>query len=344
MSGVKTRQIVLAQRPQGAFAPEHMQLREVELDTSGQGKLLAKVRWLSLDPMQRIFFNPASMGSAVAAMPLGSPIVGPAVAEVVSSNDPGFAPGDLIEARAPWQDLAVLDAAACRRLPRGDWSDQAGVGVLGMPGFSAWVGMEFLRDLPAGSTLLISGAAGVVGSVAGQLGLRRGLRVVGIASGAERCRYLTGTLGFTAAVDRSAGDLANQLKAAAPEGVIAYFDNVGGDLFLKVLPVMARRGVIIVCGLMAHYEGAQAKQPTGPDDRVATVLQAVMGRQLTIRPFSNRDYLDRFDAFLEEAAPLVASGDIQLPEVIHEGLESAPAAFARLLAGGDLGKHLVHVS
>jgi hypothetical protein len=337
-----TRQVRLAARPDPRFRPEHFELAETSIAPPGEGQLLLRLRWLSMDPMLRIFLNPATMGAALPPMPIGAPVVGPVVGEVVESRADGFSVGDHVEARAPWQDVAVLDAAACRRLRQGPWPEQTAVGALGMPGFSAWVGLELLQ-LAAGDTLLVSGAAGTVGSIAGQLARARGVRVVGIAGGAERCAYLTGTLGFDAAVDRTAADCAGRLRAAAPEGANAYFDNVGGDLFRQALPVMARGGTILVCGLSAHYEGAQAEAPPSPDDRIATVLEAVMGRQLTLRPFNNRAFVSRFDEFLDDVGPRVARGEVRLPEIVHDGLDSAPGAFARLLSGRDLGKQLVRL-
>lgn len=338
----KSVQVCLAERPQARFRPEHFQLRETDIARPREGQVLVRLRWLSLDPMLRIFINPATMGSSVTPLPVGAPIVGPAVGEVVESQAEGYRVGDWIEARAPWQDLAVLDAAACRWLPQDGLPKQTAIGVLGMPGFTAFLGIELMASIPAGGTILISGAAGTVGSVAGQIARDRGQRAVGIASGPERCAYLE-SLGFSAAVDRSSADFVDRLRAATPDGVHGYFDNVGGDLFGKVLPSMRRGGVILICGLSAHYQGGRSDGPTSSDDRIATVLEAVMGRQLTILPLSNRQFVDRFDEFIAQVGAPVARGDVRLPEVIHEGLRSAPEGFARLLDGRDLGKHLVRV-
>ena len=343
MSADVTRQVFLAKRPEGHVQATDFDVRSVEEPKPADGQVLVRTRWLSIDPMLRIFIDASPLGGAMTPMPIGAPIVGPVVGEVVESRAGELRPGDLIEGRGPWQEHSVLNAADLRRLGKPAWPEQAALGVLGLPGFSAYVGLKTLGAVPAGSTILISGAAGAVGTVAGQLAKRAGLRAVGIASGPERCDYLVRKLGFDGAADRNAADFSDQLKAALPNGAYCYFDNVGGPLFPQVLPFMAQFGTVLICGLMAQYESGVPENAPGGPDQLPDVLRAIMGKQLTIRAFNNRAFLSIMDEFVQEVGPLVASGEIALPELIHDGLESAPAAFATLFTGGPPGKHLIRL-
>lgn len=343
MTSVTTRQVHLARRPQGRVQASDFEVRSVDLPNPGDGQVLVRTRWLSIDPMLRIFIDQSPLGGAMTPLPIGAPIVGPVVAEVVESRSGDLSPGDLVEGRGPWQERSVLNAGDLRRLGKPEWPAQAALGVLGLPGFSAYVGLKILGAMPAGSTVLISGAAGAVGTVAGQLVRRAGWRAVGIASGAERCDYLVRTLGFDGAADRNAADFKTQLQTALPNGANCYFDNVGGPLFPLVLPFMAHAGVVLICGLMAQYESGVPGNEPGGVDQLPDVLRAIMGKQLMIRAFNNRAYLPMLDEYVAEVGPLVASGKITLPEIIHDGLDSAPAAFATLFSGGPPGKHLIRL-
>jgi NADPH-dependent curcumin reductase CurA len=341
MSTRKTRAIHLAARPQGSPAASDFSIDAVDLPELHDGQIELALRWLSLDPLIRIKIDAAPLGGSIAPMPIGDLMGGPAVAEVTASRNPGFAKGDLVEGRLPWQEVSLSDGKALRKVDPNLAPPSTALGVLGLPGFTAYVGLRLVPDVPAGSTLLVSGAAGAVGSIVGQLGKQRGLRVVGLASSAAKRAYLTDKLGFDVAIDRTAPDLKEQLAAAAPGGYDIYFDNVGGDLFPLALSHMTYGGQVLICGLMANYgDGGLAAT-----DRLPETLLAIMARSLTVKAYGALFYIRTMDAdFRREMGDLVRSGQVQLAEHIVDGFDAVPEAFSAVFRTGHVGKALIRIA
>jgi len=333
------RRIVLAKHPAGAPKPEDFRLETAPRPAPKDGEFLVRTRWVSVDPMIRIFVSDRPFGGPAPLMSPGGLIHGAAIGEVIESRHPEYRQGELLEGRFGWQDYAVSQGANVRRVDPELAAPELALGVLGLPGFSAYAGLHATGPIAAGQTVLVSGAAGAVGSVAGPIAKARGARVVGIAKGEAKRRYLLDKLGYDAVVDRGEGPVAEGLAKTAPDGVDIYFDNVGGPLFAEILPLMRRQGRVIICGLMAQYDGAEP----GPRDRLPAALDAIMGRSLTVRAFSNTDYEALRPAFLREVTPLVRSGALPAETHVMEGLERTPAAFASLFGEGVTGKLLVRV-
>lgn len=340
MSAIHGREVRLAARPQGAPQPGDFRVATSETPKPGAGQILLKNHWISVDPMTRILIDAKPLGGAMPPYPLDAVIPGAAVGEVLESQNPDFKAGDYVEGRIGWREYAVSDGAGLRKVDPADGPLSHQLGVLGLPGFSAYVGFKVSGGIQPGQTVLISGAAGAVGSVAGPLAKLAGATVVGIASGPDKIRALTETLGFDRAVDRTAPDFDKQLADAVPNGADVYFDNVGGPLFLQVLKLMARQGRVIVCGLMAQYvDGGERPGP----DRLADALEAIMGRSLTVKAFSNTNHPELRAPFLREVGGLLREGRLAAPEHISEGIESVPAAFSRLFTDSVVGKSVIRL-
>lgn len=326
------RRVILAHRPSGAPTRGDFAIEPSPLPAVADGEVLLATRFLSVDPMIALLIGEAPLGGTIPSFPVGAAIPGAAVSEVVASRAAGFAPGDWVEGRTGWQDRAVAPAAALRRIAP-DMA-RAALGAAGLSGFTAWLGLDIAGEL-SGRTVLISGAAGAVGSVAGQIAARRGARVIGLAGSSERRDWLTGELGFDAALDHRSPALRDELAALG--GIHVYFDNVGGPLLDAVVPALGRGALILVCGLMSAYVGdAQA-----PAD--AALLSAVMAKSLRIVGFNNREHLARFAVFEQEMLPLIAAGAVR--ECYNEtlGLEGAIDHMADMFAGGPIGKRIVRL-
>jgi NADPH-dependent curcumin reductase CurA len=268
--------------------------------------------------------------------PLGAALTGRAIGEVVQSNDRGLAPGDIVGSMYGWRDYFVADAAEVRRIDRPVQPVSAYLSVLGGTGFSAWVGLN-LVDVKAGDRVFVSGAAGAVGSVAGQLARLRGCFVIGSAGTAAKARMLVEELGFDAAINYRDGDLPGQLRAAAPEGIDVYFDNVGGDHLEAAIAVMRPHGRISACGMISTYN--DERPSPGP-----TNLFQIVAKRLTIRGFIVLDSMSEMPRFLEEVTPLFLAGKIVSKETVVEGIARAPQAFIDMLRGGNVGKMLVKLA
>lgn len=327
-----SREVRLAAQPKGDPVVTDFEVVTVETPTAGPGQILLKTRWISVDPMIRLFISKTSFGGAIPVLPIGAVIPGPAVAEVVTSDHPDFKPGQLVEGRIGWREYAVSDGTGLRSAEGGPQE----LGVLGLPGFSAYVGLHVVGELTADQTVLVSGAAGAVGSVFGPLAKLSGATLVGIASGAERCRALVETLGYDHAVDRTAPDFPDALARALPKGADVYFDNVGGPLFATVLPLINRKGRVVICGLMAEYGEPETQAASVP-------LQTIMTRGLNVRAFGNLDYGHLRPAFEREIGELVRSGKLPTPENIIHGLDQVPLAFCRLFSDAVVGKSVVSI-
>jgi NADPH-dependent curcumin reductase CurA len=277
------------------------------------------------------------------AAEVGAPMPGGCVAEVIVSNHAGFAPGDLVVGPFGWTTHALSDGSAVRRLDPDIAPISTALGVLGMPGHTAWLSLGEITAAQPGETIVVSAATGAVGSLLGQLARMRGLAAIGIAGGPEKCAWATEALGYHACLDhRAAPDaaaLSAAVAAAAPSGVDIYHDNTGSRPLEAVLPLMNTHGRIALCGMIGWFAGQGAAEAMP----LPAAWRAILTRRLTVRGFIIFDHAASHDAFLAEVAPLVRDGRITYRETVAEGLEAAPSAFLRLLEGGNFGKQLVRV-
>ena len=332
------RRVLLARRPRGEVTPDDFRLETGPLPEPGEGEVLARTVWLSLDPYMR---GRMSEGPSYAApVPLGGIMQGEGVGEVLASRDPGFRPGDVVRGHGGWQSHFVLPAGKLVRLDPAEAPLGAFLGVLGMPGLTAYVGLHAIARPRAGETVVVGAASGAVGSVAGQLAKLAGCRAVGVAGGPGKCRYVAGELGFDACLDRRAPDLAGRLAAACPNGVDVYVELVGGETLRAVLPLMNLHGRIPVIGTIAWYNLAEL--PEGPD-RAPLLMRAILTKRLLVQGLIVYDRADLEPAFRREVGEHLRAGRLKHREDVVEGLENAPAAFVGLLAGRNFGKLLVRV-
>ncbi|MBM7069543.1 NADP-dependent oxidoreductase [Actibacterium sp. 188UL27-1] len=333
--------IVLAGRPQGAPTPEHFRLEHGALPQAGEGEVLVRTIWMSLDPYMRGRMDDAK--SYADPVPLGGTMEGGGVGEVIASHAPGFAPGDIVVGRTGWASHAALPADEIRKVDPSVAPISTALGVLGMPGHTAWVGLNDIAQAKSGETIVVSAATGAVGSLVGQLAKTKGMRVIGVAGGPDKCAFATDELGFDACLDhRAAPDwktLSAQIKEAAPKGVDVYFENVGGKTLDAVLPRMNTWGRIAICGMIAWYSG-QGVAEAAP---LPVAWRTILTRRLRVQGYIIFDHNDRYAPFAQEVAPMVADGRIRYRETVAEGLENAPQAFLDLLKGGNFGKQLVRV-
>ncbi|MDE1148526.1 MAG: NADP-dependent oxidoreductase [Azospirillaceae bacterium] len=333
------RRIVLASRPEGLPTEQNFGVEQASIPVAGPGQMLLKTRWLSLDPYMRARMSAAK--SYTPPIEVGGLMVGGTIAEVIESNVPGFQRGELVLSNSGWQEYAVAGAKSVHKLEVEDGLPvTAALGVLGMPGLTAYVGLYDIGQPKAGETVVVSAAAGAVGSVVGQLAKRKGARAVGIAGGAEKCAYVVDELGFDACVDYKAADFKDALAAACPNGVDVYFDNVGGRVTDAVFDLLNTFARVPLCGRIGSIN--DATPPAGPD-RAPALLTAMLTRRLHVQGFIVSDHWHRNDAFLEEVGALVKDGTLRYREDVTEGLENAVSAFLGMLQGKNLGKALVKI-
>ncbi|MDR3461472.1 MAG: NADP-dependent oxidoreductase [Beijerinckiaceae bacterium] len=324
------KRILLASRPTGEVTPANFRFDSMSVPTLEDGEVLVRHHYLSLDPYMRGRMSDAK--SYAAPQPLDEVMLGGTVGEVVESRNSGFKTGDKVSGFGGWQEFSVSTGRDLQKLPDLPIPISAYLGAVGMPGITAWYGLEKICKVKPGETLAVSAASGAVGSVVGQLAKANGARVIGIAGGAEKCAYVTRTLGFDACLDYKAGDLDAALKAAAPQGLDAYFENVGGAVNAAVLKRLNPFARIAVCGLISGYN---TNETTSLD------LRWVLVQRLKIEGFIVSDHLDIWPQALRELGTLVASGKLHFRESIAEGLAAAPEAFIGLLEGKNFGKQLV---
>ena len=339
MTDIKARQVVLAARPKGAPVPENFALKETTLPPLADGQVLCRVIYLSLDPYMRGRMDDAK--SYAQPVGIGEVMTGGTVGQVVQSRNSRFAEGDFVLAMFGWTSHAISDGKDLRKLDPAQAPISTAVGVLGMPGLTAYFGLPDIGEPKPGETVVVSAASGAVGSVVGQLARIKGCRAVGIAGGAEKCGYVTGELGFDACVDHRSPTLAADLAAACPKGIDVYFENVGGAVFAAVLPLFNFFARMPVCGLIAQYN--MAALPDGPDTR-PLLMRSVLTNRLKIQGFIVRDRWERQKAFLDEVGGYIRDGRLKYREDIADGLENAPATLIGLLEGRNFGKQLVRVS
>ena len=334
---MKHHRIVLAARPQAEAGLEHFRLETVDTPAVPEGHVLVKVHYLSLDPYMRMRMNDAK--SYAAPVGIGEVMVGGTVGEVVESKQDGFAPGDTVVCMGGWQEMAVLDARQSGMVRKVDASRvplSAFLGAVGMPGVTAWVGLNHIIEAKAGETIVVSAASGAVGSVVGQLAKAKGCRVVGLAGGADKCSYVVKELGFDACIDyRKFPDfksLAAALDEAAPKGVDGNFENVGGLILNGVLSRMNAFGRVALCGMISGYDG----QPLSIDN-----ARLLLTQRLKLQGFIVSEHMARWPAALKELGTGVATGQIKFRESVAQGIAAAPEAFLGLLKGKNFGKQLV---
>ena len=326
-------QIVLTELPRGKLAPEHFTRAEAPCPTPGDGEVLLKTLYVSLDAANRAWMQGATYRAALKA---GDVMAGGALAEVVESRFPGLAVGDLVFADTGWQEYATLAGRHLTKLPRIEPLSHL-LSVFGVAGLTAYFGLLECGRPKAGETVVVSAAAGSVGLFVGQIAKLKGCRTVGIAGGAAKCAMLTGELGFDAAVDYKAGDTRRALRAACPDGIDVYFDNVGGDVLEACLFNMALNGRIACCGAVSQYDGDAP--PHGPRG----VPGLIVTKRLNLRGFVVMDFYDKSEAALADLTDWVKSGKIVVREDIIEGLQNLPGALIGLLAGENIGKRMVKV-
>jgi NADPH-dependent curcumin reductase len=333
------RRIVLAARPVSAPTLDNFRIETAPIPAPAGGELLVRTLYLSLDPYMRGRMSVAASYAQPTA--IGDTMEGEVVAEVIQSRSSDYLEGDLVRAKVGWCTHATIRPEDARRVQVGSVPITAHLGVLGMPGFTAYVGMKVIGQPKHGETLAVSAAAGPVGSLVGQLAKLAGARAIGIAGGAAKCHFLVRTLGFDAAVDRHTEDFARALQDVCPEGIDIYFENTGGAIWPAVLPQLNRYARVPVCGLVAFCNGVQQ---AGRDSWPETML-AVLRRSLLIRGFINSEFAsEHYGQFLREIEPLVKNGRIRYREHIVDGLDAAPSAFIGMLEGRNFGKLLVKVA
>jgi len=334
------RRIVLAARPQGLPKLEDFRLEQAPAPEPALGEVLLQTEWLSLDPYMRNLMDSAGTRYA-AAVVLGATMVGGTVSRVVASRHPDFRVGERVLANAGWQDYALSDGRDLTRL--GDMAEPSrALGGLGMPAFTAYIGLLDIGEPKAGETVVVAAATGAVGAIVGQIARLKGARVVGIAGGADKCRFAVEELGFDACLDRHDPQLARHLAQACPDGIDVYFENVGGEVFEAVLPLLNDYARVPVCGFIAHYNDEAL--PAGPN-RLPQLMEAVLQRRIRMQGFIILDhYATRFEAFRRDMEAWLAAGRIVLREDRIQGLEAAPAAFIGLLQGQNFGKRVVQVA
>ncbi len=337
------RRITLAARPQGLPGAAHFRLDTAPVPMPAQGQVLLRTLYLSLDPYMRNLMDEVGPGYAP-PVAIGAPMVGGTVSRVVASHHPRWRAGELVLANAGWQDYALADGNAL--LPLGDLAQPSlALGGLGMPGFTAYIGLLEIGQAQPGETVVVAAATGAVGAVVGQLAKLKGARVVGIVGGADKVRYAVEELGFDACLDRREPGFAEQLASACPDGIDLYFENVGGAVLDAVLPLLNVGARVPVCGFIAHYNEAG---PAASPDRLPGLLATLLQKRVRMQGFIILDHYGedgaRFEAFRREMGTWVAEGRIKLREDRVDGLENAPAAFAGLLEGRNFGKLVVRVA
>jgi hypothetical protein len=338
MPETNSLRILLAARPNGRPAPADFRVAHAAVPAPSDGQVLLKILYLSLDPYMRGRMSAAK--SYAASVEIGAVMEGGTVARVIESRHPGFAPGDVVLSHSGWQSHAVADGASLRKLDPAAAPVTTALGVLGMPGFTAWAGLLEIGRPKAGETVVVAAASGPVGSAVGQIARIRGSRAVGIAGGPEKCAFVRETFGFDAVVDHQAPDFADKLAAACPQGIDVYFENVGGKVWDGVFPLLNPFARIPVCGLVAQYNSTGDFE--GPD-RFPVVMRQVLSKSLTIRGFIQNEFQSQRPAFYKEMAGWIAQGAVKYKEDIVTGLENAPEAFIGLLEGGNFGKLIVKV-
>ena len=334
------RSVVLASRPIGAPTAANFRLEESIIPTPKTGEILLRTNYLSLDPYMRGRMNDgASYAEPVA---INDPMVGATVCEVITSLHPDYRAGEWVLAYTGWQDYGVSNGEGLIKLGSDPTNPSYALGILGMPGFTAYMGLLDIGQPKKGDTLVVAAATGPVGATVGQIGKLKGCYVVGIAGGAEKCKYAEDVLGFDKCIDHKADDFDAELSSACPEGIDVYFENVGGKVFDSVLPQLNTGARVPVCGLISQYNATAL--PSGPD-RLSLLMGTLLVKRIKMQGFIIfDDYAHRYNEFFEQMMTWLQSGQIKYREHMVDGLENASSAFTGMLQGENFGKLVVNVS
>jgi len=340
MEHYKNRRIVLASRPVGAPTKDDFRLEESATPEPKEGEVLLRSIYLSLDPYMRGRMNDAP--SYAPPVAIDEVMVGATVCQVAASKNPDFETGEWVLAYSGWQLYALSDGSDLTKLGKKPEKPSYALGILGMPGFTAYMGLLDIGKPKAGDTLVVAAAAGPVGATVGQIGRLKGCRVVGVAGTAQKCSYVKETLGFDECLDHKDPDLADLLKQACPDGIDIYYENVGGKVFDAVLPLLNVGARVPVCGLVSIYNAT--KLPDGPD-RLSVLMGTILVKRITMKGFIIfDDYGPRYDEFTKAMSDMLGAGKIHYREQVVDGLESAPGAFIGMLEGQNFGKLVVKVN
>ncbi len=334
------RQIVLASRPDGSPTPSNFRLEDAAMPEVPDGWVLLETIYLSLDPYMRGRMSGAK--SYADPIAIGHVMAGATVSRIMQSRHRDWREGDIVVAYSGWQTHAISDGSDLRRIDPAVAPISTGLGVLGMPGFTAYAGLGNIGHPKPGETVVVAAASGAVGSVVGQIAKIWGARAIGIAGGREKCAFVKNELGFDAAIDHRAPDFARRLAEACPEGIDVYFENVGGPVWDEVLPLLNDFARVPLCGMISHYNDDAEAEPSV--DRLPASMKVIQQKSITVRGFMNVEFIDQQPTFLKEAADWIADGRLKYREDIVDGLELAPAAFIGLLQGRNFGKLVVRVS
>jgi NADPH-dependent curcumin reductase CurA len=335
------RRWVLAERPKGKPDENTLRLETTDVPQPGAGQMLLRTVYLSLDPYMRGRMNDAK--SYAKPVEIGGVMTGEVVAEVVTSDLQGFAPGDHVLAKSGWQDYALSDGTGVMNLGAAPEHPSWALGILGMPGYTAYAGLLKIGEPQAGETVVVAAASGPVGATVGQIAKIKGCRVVGIAGGPEKCAHVVDTLGFDACIDHRADHFAKQLAQACPDGIDVYFENVGGEVLYAVLPLLNPFARVPVCGVVS-WANLSGLLPDGPDHGVQ-IMSTVLRMKVKMQGFIIFDSFPRsvYEEFARDMQQWLADGHVKYKEQIVEGLEAAPRALNDLLVGRNFGKMVVRV-
>ena len=334
------RSIVLASRPHGTPVVENFRIERASVPEPIEGQVLLRTEYLSLDPYMRGRMSDAP--SYAEPVKIDQVMVGATISQVETSQHPDYTEGEWVLAYSGWQDYALSDGSGLIRLGKTPQNPSYALGILGMPGFTAYMGLLDIGQPKQGETLVVAAATGPVGATVGQIGKLKGCRVVSVAGGSEKCKYAKEVLGFDECLDHKSSDFARQLTQACPKGIDIYFENVGGKVFDAVLPLLNTKARIPVCGLISQYNATQL--PDGPD-RLSLLMSTILAKRLKVQGFIIfDDYGHRYNEFAKEMTERVSSGQIKYREHLVDGLESAPKSFIGLLEGQNFGKLVIRLN
>lgn len=329
------REILYVKAPTGMPDERCFRLVEAPMPSLADGQVLVRTHYLSIDPYMRRMMG-GGHGQYANPLTPGDVMIGRGAGLVIESRHPDLKPGDAVQGEFGWREHVVLAGRGLRKLPADLKPLSLSVGVVGQSGATALVGLVDIADIKAGETVVVSAAAGAVGSVVGQIARLKGCRAVGIAGGSQKCRHVTADLGFDACIDYKAGPIGAALAEAAPGGVDIYFDNVGGEILDAVLPLLNQNARVPVCGQISQYNAT--------DRAGLRNAGAILDKCLTIRGFRIGSHLARRDQALDELMDWHRAGKLRYRETVAEGLEAAPAALVNMLSGGNVGKQVVRLA
>lgn len=331
---MRNLQVVLASRPGGPVTESNFQFIESPIPSPGNGEVLVRNLYLSLDPYMRMRMNEGK--SYAPPVQIGDVMVGGTIGEVIESKDARFTAGDIVGGRLGWQLYAVADAGGLRKIDTRGAPMSTALGVIGMPGVTAWYGLLAIGEPKPGETVVVSAASGAVGSVVGQIARLKGCRAVGIAGGRAKCDYVVSELGFDACIDYKSDLFETMLRNATPDGIDIYFENVGGAVLDEVLPLLNAFARVPFCGYISEYDDSA--------NYGVRHLRSLLVNRVRLQGFIISEHLDIWDRALADLSGWLHAGKLNYRETIADGLKSAPAAFIGMLQGRNLGKQLVKLA